>query len=91
VFNITEFSPLFQSYIETQLRRQDMSGRALARLVGCNEGEISHIRRKGHVPTRPMAKAIGEALGDVDACLLTAGYLPRPGYQLSMTLMMAAP
>lgn len=49
-FNINRFSPIFQRYLIKRLEDKDWSGRYLASIVGCNEGQISHIRRLGHNP-----------------------------------------
>ena len=81
-FNINRFSPIFQRYLIKRLEDKDWSGRYLASIAGCNEGQISHIRRLGHIPRRDLVAAIGRALGDEDGCLLAAGYLPRPGFAL---------
>lgn len=81
-FNINRFSPIFQRYLINRLQDKDWSGRYLASIAGCDEGQISHIRRLGHIPRRDLVAAIGRALGDEDCCLLAAGYLPRPGYSV---------
>lgn len=81
-FNINEFSPFFQRYLEERLLEKNLSGRQLSIFAGCDEGEISHIRRRGHIPRRNLVSAIGKALGNEDGALLAAGYIPRPGYNL---------
>lgn len=72
--NINEFSKGWIKFIDGRLSDKDMTARELARLVGCNEGQISHCR-KGHIPRRPMVEKIGRILGE-EATLRAAGFLP---------------
>jgi transcriptional regulator with XRE-family HTH domain len=50
----------------------------LARAAHVSEATISLIRRKGHIPSADIVRALAEALGaDVDSALEAAGIVNR--------------
>ena len=81
MFNVNEFSHGLVKLLRQKMRERDMTGREIAAIAGCNDGEISHIKRKGHIPRREMLRAIGQALGCEDEMLMAGGYIPRPNWE----------
>jgi len=52
----------------------------LAAEAGLASSSYLNLMRRGHVPRRDVARALGRALGREEECMLVAGYVPHRGF-----------
>jgi len=67
-------------WLHNAILASNKTATALAADAGLTSSSYLNLMRRGYVPRRDVARALGRALGREYECMLIAGYVPHLGF-----------